>query len=257
MHLKMISCEVLARQAYYIAAFSPHVTDVELVAKGLHNTPDVLRAALQRSLDATEPGKYDAILLGYGLCSNSIAGLSCAHTQMVVPRAHDCITLYLGSGERYAEEFRANPGTYWYTADYIERGGDSTDLVALGSAAEEAQMDKVYEEYVQKYGKDNADYLMEVMGAWKQHYNRAAYIEAAEMRLPDYTSQVQELATRRGWNFERLMGSLVILHDLLEGHWDEGRFLVVPPGQTIAPVYDGRIIAGCEAQAQESVVSSD
>ncbi len=118
-------------------------------------------------------------------------------------------------------------------------------------------MDKVYEEYVQKYGRDNADYLMEVMGAWKQHYNRAAYIDTAEMRLPDYTSQVQEVAARRGWNFERLAGSLVILRDLLEGHWDEGRFLIVPPGQTIAPVYDGRIIAGCEAQAQESTVSKD
>jgi len=117
MRLKMISCEVLARQVYYLAAFSPHVVDVELVAKGLHNEPDTLRAALQRSLDAAAPGKYDAILLGYGLCSNSIAGLSCAHTQLVVPRAHDCITLYLGSAERYAEEFRANPGTYWYTAD--------------------------------------------------------------------------------------------------------------------------------------------
>ncbi len=245
MRLKMISCEVLARQVYYLAAFSPHVVDVELVAKGLHNEPDTLRAALQRSLDTAAPGKYDAILLGYGLCSNSIAGLSCAHTQLVVPRAHDCITLYLGSAERYAEEFRANPGTYWYTADYIERGGDGTDLVALGTAAEEAQMSKVYEEYVRKYGKDNADYLMEVMGAWRQHYNRAAYIDTAEMRLPDYTAQVKELAARRGWNFERLVGSLVILRDLLEGCWDEKRFLIVPPGQVIAPTYDGRIIANC------------
>lgn len=247
MRLKMISCEVLARQVYYISAFSPHVIDVELVAKGLHNTPEILRAALQRSLDATEPSKYDAVLLGYGLCSNSIVGLSCAHTQMVIPRAHDCITLYLGSAERYAGEFRANPGTYWYTADYVERGADGTNLVALGTVAEDAQMDKVYEEYVQKYGKDNADYLMEVMGAWKQHYNRAAYIDTAEMRLPDYTAQVQELAARRGWNFERLMGSLVILRDLLEGCWDEGRFLTVPPGQTITPAYDGRIIVGCSS----------
>lgn len=245
MRLKLISCEVLARQVYYLAAFSSHVVDVELIAKGLHNEPDVLRAALQRSIDAIEPGKYEAILLGYGLCSNSIVGLRCAHTQIVVPRAHDCITLYLGSAERYAEEFRANPGTYWYTADYIERGGDGANVAALGTAAEEAQMSKVYEEYVQKYGKDNADYLMEVMGAWRQHYNRAAYIDTAEMRLPDYTAHVQELASRRGWNFERLVGSLIILRDLLEGHWDEGRFLIVPPGQTIAPTYDGRIIASC------------
>ena len=247
MRLRAIFCEVLARQAYYVAAFSPHVVDIVLVGKGLHNTPDILRAELQRQLDTVEPGKYDAVLLGYGLCSNSIAGLICSHVQMIVPRAHDCITLYLGSCERYAEEFRANPGTYWYTADYVERGGDGTDLVALGSGADDAQMSKVYQEYVEKYGKDNADYLMEVMGAWKQHYNRAVYIGTQEMTLPDYAPQIQDLAERRGWNFEHHMGSLVILRELLEGQWDEARFLIVPAGRSIAPTYDARIIAECEA----------
>jgi hypothetical protein len=253
MRLKGIFCEVLARQAYYVAAFSPNVVDIELVAKGLHNEPDVLRAELQHRLDVVEDGKYDAVLLGYGLCSNSIAGLVCAHTQMIVPRAHDCITLYLGSGERYAEEFRSNPGTYWYTADYIERGSDSTSLVALGSGADDAQMDKVYAEYVEKYGQDNADYLMEVMGAWKQHYNRAAYIETQEVQLPDYTAQVRDQAARRGWNYEQLVGSLIIIRNLIDGPWDTPRFLTVPPGRSITPTYDTRIIAECEACAARPV----
>ncbi len=254
MRFKAIVCEVLARQAYYVAAFSPHVVDITLVAKGLHNTPDVLRAELQRQLDAVDQAKYDAVLLGYGLCSNSIAGLVSPQVRLIVPRAHDCITLYLGSCERYAQEFRANPGTYWYTADYIERGADGTnDLVALGAGTDDVHMDKVYQEYVEKYGQDNADYLMEVMGAWKQHYNRAAYIDTQEMALPDYTSEVQEQAARRGWNFERLMGSLVILRELIEGRWDEARFLIVPPGRSITPTYDARIIGECEACKPEAV----
>ncbi len=162
---------------------------------------------------------------------------------MIVPRAHDCITLYLGSSERYGQEFRGNPGTYWYTPDYMERGGADADTVALGaSATAEADMDKVYKEYVEKYGQDNADYLMEVMGAWQKHYNRAAYIETQEIRLPDYTSKVQETAARRGWNFEKLAGSIIILRDLLEGRWEESRFLTVPPGQTIIPSYDNSIV---------------
>jgi hypothetical protein len=243
MRLKAIFCEVLARQAYYAAALSPHVIDITLLAKGLHNEPDKLRAGIQAELDAVGVGQYDAILLGYGLCSNSIAGVSCAHTPMIVPRAHDCITLYLGSAERYAAEFRANPGTYWYTADYIERSSDSDNLVALGSDADDKAVSKTYQEYVEKFGQDNADYLMEVMGAWKQHYNRAAYIETAEVRLPDYTPRVREQAERRGWNFERMEGSLIILRDQLEGRWDEQRFVTVPPGQHIEPTYDASIIA--------------
>lgn len=239
---KALICEVLARQAYYVAAFSPNVIDIELVSKGLHTEPDKLRAFLQGRLDAVEAGRYDAVLLGYGLCSNSIAGISCARATMVVPRAHDCITLYLGSGERYATEFRGTPGTYWFTPDYIERGGDG-DRIPLGADADSKDLSKTYQEYVSKYGQDNADYLMEVMGAWKQHYKRAAYISTAEMTLPDYQGEVRDLAERRGWEYQCLNGSLVIIRDLLEGRWDEERFLTVAAGQTIAPTYDPRIVS--------------
>jgi len=231
---KALSCEVLARQMYYVAALAPAVIDVELVDKGLHSEPDVLRAELQRRLDALPRDGYDAVLLGYGLCSNSVAGLVCPVAPMVVPRAHDCITLYLGSADRYAAEFRANPGTYWYTPDYIERRGSSGTRAALGASGDDKEMDAVYQEYVAKFGQDNADYLMEVMGAWRQHYNRAAYIDTEGIGLPDYTSEVQELAARRGWNFERVAGSLILVRDLLEGRWDEERFLIVPPGQTLS-----------------------
>jgi len=248
-YLKAICCEVLARLVYYAAAISPHVIDIELADKGLHTDSDTLRAELQRRLDGVEEDKYDAILLGYGLCSNSIAGLVCTHTKLVVPRAHDCITLYLGSGERYSAEFRRNPGTYWYSADYIERGSDG-DGIALGSDADDKEMSRVYQEYVEKYGRDNADYLMEVMGAWQRHYSRAAYIDTAEVALPDYSEQVRQLSARRGWSFERLVGSLAIMRALLGGQWDEGRFLIVPPGYAIVPTNDERILSVSRPQGQ-------
>lgn len=250
MRYKALCCEVLARQVYYVAALAPDVIDVELVDKGLHNEPNVLRVELQRRLDAIPAGKYDAVLLGYGLCSNSVAGLVCPVAPMIVPRAHDCITIYLGSADRYAAEFRANPGTYWYTADYIERGSASGDHIALGASADDKEMSAVYQEYVAKYGQDNADYLMEVMGAWQQHYNRAAYIDIDGMVLPDYTGDVQELAARRGWTFERVAGSIILVRDLLEGRWDEDRFLTVPPGQTISPTYDACIANAAPPMAE-------
>ena len=249
---RALSCEVLARHLYHVAARAPDVIDVDLVDKGLHSEPDVLRAELQRRLDAIPREKYDAVLLGYGLCSNAVAGLVCPVAPMVVPRAHDCITLYLGSADRYAAEFRANPGTYWYTADYIERGGSNGDRIALGASVDDKEMDAVYHEYVAKYGQDNADYLMEVMGAWRQHYNRAAYIDTEGIVLPDYTGEVQDLAARRGWNFQRMAGSLILVRDLLEGRWDEERFLIVPPGQTISPTYDA-----CIARAVDADGASD
>ena len=241
MRLRAICCEVLARQAYFVASTSQHVIDIELVDKGLHEEPDQLRAELQRRLDTTDPERYDAVLLGYGLCSNATAGLTCAHAPMILPRAHDCITLYLGSRERYGQEFGDHPGTFWYTPDYIERGGSGENYVALGSS-DDANMAQVYEEYVAKYGQDNADYLMEVMGAWKQHYDRAAYIDTPDLRLPDYRGKVREMADRRGWHFEEMAGSLVILRMLFEGDWHQERFLTIPPGETITPTHDHSVV---------------
>ena len=54
---------------------------------------------------AVDAAKYDAIILGYTLCSNGVVGLS-AGSESPVPR-HDCITLFLGGEERYLNYFRA------------------------------------------------------------------------------------------------------------------------------------------------------
>jgi len=247
MRYRVIGCEVLARQLYYVAALAPHVIDIELVAKGLHAEPEQLRAELQQRVLAADPAVYDAILLAYGLCSNSIVGVSHPSLPLVVPRAHDCITLYLGSAERYACEFRQTPGTYWYAPDYMERSvRDSDHTVALGASGDDEQVEATYREYVAKYGRDNADYLMEVMGAWKAHYTRAAYIDVPDMPLPDYSAEARAVADRRGWAFARLAGSIVIVRDLLEGRWDVARFQVLEPGETVQPSHDQRII--CSAR---------
>ena len=70
----------------------------------LHKNPQAeLRPALQRVIDEVEAGEetYDAILLGFGLCSMGIVGLHSSKMPLVVPRAHDCITMLLGSRETY------------------------------------------------------------------------------------------------------------------------------------------------------------
>ena len=182
MRLKCLSCEALARVVYLCAAHSPHIVDVELFRLGWHRDPDDLRQRLQGSIDAAQGEDYDAIVMGYGLCGRATAGLKAVDIPLIIPRAHDCITLFLGGRERYKTEFEDNPGTYWYVRDYIERADGSTSL-SLG-AEMGGDADALYHEYVEKYGQDNAQYLMEVMGAWQENYNRAAFIEAARQFKP-------------------------------------------------------------------------
>ncbi|MHB0875648.1 MAG: DUF1638 domain-containing protein [Anaerolineae bacterium] len=247
MRLRAIACEVLARPLYAAAVLSPHVVDFDLIDRGLHHDPDLLRAALQAKIDEVNGERYDAVALGYALCSNSTAGLVARGVPVVMPRAHDCITLYLGSRQAYAEEFNGNPGTYYYTADYTERM--LTDGVALGAITDSA-IQKSYEEYVAKYGEENARYLMEVMGGWREHYKRAAFI-AMGVGSDDYAAgKACEDADKNGWEFERLRGDARLLHKLLHGEWDE-EFLRVPPGEAIGVTYDEDIVRACPFAERE------
>jgi hypothetical protein len=242
LRLKCITCEVLARPVYYCAASSPHIVDVVLFQRGLHNHPAKLRARLQAEVDAVE-GAYDAVVLAYGLCGQSTTGVIARNIPLVIPRAHDCITLFLGSRKRYDEQFQSCPGTFWYAQDYIERDDGSKTSLAMGAGAE-TDLQEVYAEYVAKYGQENADYLMEVMGAWQSHYQRAAYIDMGVGDGAQVEAKAQAEAARRGWTYERVAGDLVLVRRLLWGDW-ETDFLVVPPGKQ-ARMAPGEAILECE-----------
>jgi hypothetical protein len=245
MRYLLIACEVLAREAYICAAHSSHSVDIQLLEKGLHDTPETLRHTLQSRIDAACPSGegtgagYDAVLLGYGLCSNSTVGLTARGVPLILPRAHDCITLYLGSRTRYEAEFATHPGTYYYTTSYVERS-DGSSSVALGALSDE-QRRRVYQEYVDKYGRDNADYLMEVMGAWASHYSRAAFIETGVGPSMEAEGRARAEAERRGWAFEKLAGDLILLRKLIDGEWDED-VLVIGPGEQVVANYGPQIV---------------
>jgi hypothetical protein len=118
--------------------------------------------------------------------------------------------------------------------------------MALG-ANTGADIEAVYDEYVEKYGQDNADYLMEVMGAWQQHYNRAAFIDLGVGDGSRVRQQARDDADRRGWTFEQVAGDIILVRRLLEGEWDRD-FLVLQPGQRLAMTYDDDVI-GCALAA--------
>ena len=289
MRLLALTCEVLARSVYLCAARSPHVVDVRLNRRGLHDDPPNLRAILQGEIDAAgadgaagavsapmagsagaratagaagaaaaagAPGAgaaaaagapaapYDAIVLAYGLCGAATAGLRAGSIPLVVPRAHDCITLFLGSRDRYTAEFTGHPGTYWYVEDFVERSDDGGAFTGIG-AVSDAEARATYEEYVAKYGEDNAAYLMEALGGWSSHYDRAAFVDmaVADARVAAAAeAQARHDAERRGWTFEKLTGELILVRRLINGDWGAEDFLVLQPGERLAMSYDEAVI---------------
>jgi hypothetical protein len=242
MRIRCIACEALARVVYHCAARSPHMVDVELMRIGLHNDPSDLRRKLQERIDeASRDGGYDAVALAYGLCGKATAGITAIGIPLVIPRAHDCITLFLGSRDTYQRQFEQCAGTYWYAADYIERGGQSTGALSLGNATAQ-QARKTWEEFVATYGEENAAYLMEAMGAWGRHYSRAVYIDMGIAQTPAVEKVAQEESQRRGWSFEKLAGDTILLRRLLDGTWDAD-FLVLRPGQRLRESFDSGVVA--------------
>jgi Protein of unknown function (DUF1638) len=260
MRLRLITCDILARPAYLCAARSPHIVDVAMLPRGLHADAADLRSRLQAAIDETGPG-YDAIVLGYGLCGGATAGLRAREVRLVLPRAHDCVTLFLGSRERYRAETEGDEPTYWYVHDQLERGsaaaqgsgggatGSGARSVATdpGAGADtDDQLDALRAAYVERYGEDNADYLMEVMGAWRDRYRRAAFISLGVTDESAAETTAREQAERRGWQFERLEGSLVLLRRLIDGDWDEN-VLILEPGQVLAMSYDDDVVRAIDA----------
>jgi hypothetical protein len=243
MRLKLISCEIFFRELCACAARSPHIIDFDFLPKGLHDIGCAeMRSRLQKAIDGVEEGRYDALLLGYGLCNNGIVGLQTRTIPMVVPRGHDCITLFMGSAARYMDYFQSHPGVYFKTTGWIERGEAEGELgqLALGK---KLGLQQSYEEMVAKYGEDNARYLWEELGKnLARHYGQITFIEMGVEPDSRFERRSRDEALNRGWKYEKIAGDIGMIQRLVNGEWDPKEFLVVSPSHTVAPSYDEKVM---------------
>ena len=212
---KLICCKVFRREMAAAISASPNLVDPEFLELGLHERPDELRARLQERIDAIEPSaeRYDAILLGYGLCGNGTAGLRARGVPLVLPRAHDCCTILLGSRAAFLESFGSALSASWSSAGNIDRA----------SAERRRLWDILSPETVEK---------------------ELRFIEMPETEGLGCAELMRAKAAEEGRAFVLLRGDSRLLRALLAGAWDEEEFLVVPPGKSIVGLYDHeRIIA--------------
>ena len=251
MRLKLIACKALFRELSYIAAMSENAVDITWMRQGYHNHPEQLREWLQKEIDAVEAGSdphtialarddkesgveedFDAILLGYGLCSNATTGLRAKNHRLVIPRAHDCITLFLGARQRYNAYFRDLPGCFWYTASWIENAG------MPGKASHDRQVRR-YEEM--GYDEETIEYLITEMGGLN-NYHHAAYIAMPFLKNDKYSAITRDAADFYGWQYHEIEGRMSLFERFIAGEWNEEDFLVLEPGETAVQSVDDKII---------------
>lgn len=179
---------------------------------GLHIRPDKLRTTLQAAIDEVS-GQFETIILGYGLCSQAVVGITANGCRLVVPRVDDCIAIFMGSKAAYKEQSQKEPGTYYLTKGWIEVGDTPFSE---------------HERMVQRFGREKADYIYQVMMG---NYKRLALINTGQYELEKFREYTRNTASKFNLYYDEIPGSDTLVRKMLYGPWDE-EFVVLEPGGT-------------------------
>jgi hypothetical protein len=237
---RLISCNVFQRELSLALAQSTNIIDVEFLELGLHENSGRLNEMVQARIDAADVAKapggepYDAILLGYGLCGNGIAGIHARSLPLVIARAHDCCTILLGSRAEFLARFGENLSASWSSVGYIERGSTYFRASEIGHAT---GIGTDYQSLVEQYGEENAAFVWETLHP-KIEEKELRYVEVPETSGLGHAETMRARAAAEGKEFILIPGNMRLLRGLVAGGWDETEYLIVPPGKHVEPTWD-------------------
>lgn len=187
--------------------------EVFWIESGLHDTPELLRKAIQRDLDRIEDGAL--VLCGFGSCGRAIVGVETKAHTLIVPRIDDCITWLAGSWE-HRRQWEEDGAVYYMTPAWAE--GEHS----------------LYRDYcyaVGKYGKEMAD---EIFGSMLKHYRYLGIVDTGVFDFEEFAEKMKPAAMELKLEIKRCIGTLSWMEALFDEEQQDGeRFLLVPPFTTV------------------------
>jgi len=213
-------CDLAGARVLACRVFQPELTSLGVDEKhavyldqGLHRYPDQLRLELAKALAGLEDDpSVERVILGYGFCGGGMQGIKTSRADLVLPLAHDCVPLLLGSAQ-------ANPcvgcgGTFYLTPGWIDHGQTP------------------YSEYFatrERFGHEDALWVGEQMLA---SYDRVTLVDTGVGLKPHHRSYARDMARLFGLAYHEQRGHRDWLRRLLGGRPGLG-LAVIPPGETV------------------------
>lgn len=237
--LALLACSVFEREIAQHTPDDSNIVETKWFEMGLHDQPDNLRTTLQGAIDELDQlDDIDAIVLAYGLCGLGTAGLRAGRHRLVIPRGHDCITVFLGNKERYAAHQGGCPSCYYYSP------GWNRNRRVPGPE----KLDAMRAELLEKYDEEDVDFLIDSeRETWALH-DTVSYVDLGTSDAEPEADYARRCAKWLGWKFERLQGDASMLIDLLAGRWNADRFQVIEPGEELAHLANEQIMEAKKSQ---------
>jgi len=174
--LLVIACGALAREVLDVVRLnSLDWVDVECLPATLHNTPELIPAAVEERLDAAA-GRYRNVFVGYADCGTGglLDRLLEARGVDRLPGAH-CYELF-ATGPVFSALHDREPGTFYLT-DFLTRQFDRLVWAGLG-----------------------LDRWPELRDTYFGNYRRLVYL--SQVPTPDLVERARVSAQRLGLSFE-------------------------------------------------------
>ena len=100
----LVACDVFQNEIAALLSAPGAIAParVEWLEMGLHYHADRMRTSIQEAVDRLEADPaVTTVLLAYGLCGNGVVGIRTRRCRLVLPRAHDCISILFGDRPAY------------------------------------------------------------------------------------------------------------------------------------------------------------
>lgn len=207
----LIACSMVEDELNQVLTETSFDGAIIWMDRGLHNTPERLKEALQDEIN--RHSSADEILLTFGLCGNGTDGICSQTSTLIIPRFDDCLNMLLCTGKRCRRGL-TRPDSIYMTA-----GWTKDREAILGQ----------YETLKEKYDEETCEIILETM---YEHYQSISVIDTGAYELPPVLSYAEKAAELLDLNVGTVSGTVRILQQLVTGDWDEN-FIILPPMKTL------------------------